>query len=242
MQSPAPKIWAAEHTIPVLQPEKLDEEFYTELSKEQWDLFVVVAYGKIIPQRIIDLPTHGTINVHYSLLPKYRGATPVESSILNGDTTTGVTIQQMVYKLDAGAILATKEIPIEADDTTPTLRAKLNNHALILLPDTMKLIFDGTSTATAQDESSVTTCTKISKEDGELDPSGDPVLNDRNYRAYSGWPGSYFFVTRRDTQTRIKITKAHLSDGQFVLDEVIPENGKRLNYEQYLSWLSVEAF
>lgn len=229
MQSPVPKTWADEHSIKVMQPEKLDDAFFAELSQTPWDLFVVVAYGKIMPERVINLPKYGTINVHYSLLPKYRGATPTESAILNGDTTTGVTIQQMVYKLDAGDILATKEIPIDPTDTTPTLRDKLNTEALALLPETIEQIFDGTIVPTPQDESRVTTCTKISKEMGELNLSDDPVINDRKYRAYYGSVGSYFFQDEK----RIKITKAHLEDGQFVVDEVIPENGKRMPYNVY---------
>ena len=90
MTAPEPKVWADATGIKVLQPEKLDDAFFTELSETQWDLFVVVAYGKIMPEPVINVPTYGTINVHYSLLPKYRGATPTESAILNGDTTTGV--------------------------------------------------------------------------------------------------------------------------------------------------------
>lgn len=229
IQSPAPKTWADEHNVKVLQPEKLDDVFFAELSETQWDIFVVVAYGKIMPQRVIDLPKYGTINVHYSLLPKYRGATPTESAILNGDTVTGVTIQQMVYKLDAGNILSTKEVTIESNDTTPILRDRLNDEALKLLPTTIADIFAGNISPVVQDESLATSCTKITKEMGELNLSDDGVLNDRKYRAYHGWPGSYFF----DNGKRIKITKAHLEDGLFVIDEVIPENGKRMPYAAY---------
>lgn len=231
MQSPAPKTWADEHHIKVLQPEKLDDAFLNEISQHNWDLFVVVAYGKIMPEHVINLPKYGTINVHYSLLPKYRGATPTESAILAGDTITGVTIQQMVYKLDAGDILSTKEVVVDPTDTTPILRAKLNTEALNLLPETIQKIFDGTSTRIPQDESLATSCKKISKEDGLIDLADDPITNDRKYRAYFGWPGSYFF----DNGKRIKITKAHLADGAFVIDEVIPENGKRMPYSTYKS-------
>jgi methionyl-tRNA formyltransferase len=226
LSAPAPKAWAQSHNIQVLQPEKLDDAFFEELSKTNWDLFVVVAYGKIIPERVINLPKFGTINVHYSLLPKYRGATPTESAILAGDTITGVTIQQMVYKLDAGNILATKEIPIDPTDTTPVLRDKLNAEALTLLPDTIKRIIDGMITPISQDESLVTTCRKFTKDMGELNLLDDAIVNDRKYRAYTGSIGTYFF---KDS-SRIKITKARLEDGLFVIDEVIPENGKRMPY------------
>ena len=231
MTAPEPKVWADVKGIKVLQPEKLDDAFFAQLSETQWDLFVVVAYGKIIPERVINLPKFGTINVHYSLLPKYRGATPTESAILNGDATTGVTIQQMVYKLDAGDILSTKEVSIDPTDTTLTLRDKLNKQALTLLPETINHIFDGTITRISQDESLVTTCGKFTKDMGELNLSDSGIINDRKYRAYTGSIGTYFF----DNGTRIKITNAHLEGEQFVIDEVIPENGKRMPYSAYLT-------
>lgn len=238
MQPPEPKLWGEGHNIKVLQPESLDEDFIKELEKESWDLFVVIAYGKIIPETVINLPKYGTINVHYSLLPKYRGATPVESAILNGDKTTGVAIQQMRYKLDTGPILMQKEIKIEDDDTTPVLRDRLNTEALILIPQVIQKIFDGTIEAKEQPEEVASHCKKISKEDGEINLNDDGILNDRKYRAYYGWPSTYFFLP---TQTgkevkRIKITKAHLQNDKFVIDEVIPENGKRISYESLSSY------
>lgn len=227
LKSPEPKVWADEHGIQVLQPEKLDEVFFESLSKEPWDLFVVVAYGKIIPEKIIDLPKYGTINVHYSLLPKYRGATPVESAILNGDETTGAAIQQMRFKLDTGPILAQKEITIDSTDTTLSLREKLNAEALTLIPEVLKKIEAGTIEPKEQSEEGATHCKKISKEDGLLDLNDDGIINDRKYRAYFGSIGTYFFKD----DNRVKITKAHLDGGLFVIDEVIPENGKRISYE-----------
>lgn len=231
LKSPEPKVWGLAHGIKVLQPEirqlAEDDDFFNDISKEAWDLFVVVAYGKIISERIINLPKYGTINVHYSLLPKYRGATPVESAILNGDETTGVVIQQMRYKLDTGPILAQVEIPIELDDTTLSLREKLNTQALSMLPGVLEKIQNGSTEATEQSEEGSSHCHKITKEDGLLDLDDDPLLNDRKYRAYYGSLGTYFFVNNK----RIKITKAHLEGEHFVIDEVIPENGKRTNYE-----------
>ncbi len=233
LKSPEPKVWADEHGIQVLQPEKLDEDFFESLSKESWDLFVVVAYGKIIPEKIIDLPKYGTINVHYSLLPKYRGATPVESAILNGDETTGAAIQQMRFKLDTGPILVQKEIPIEPTDTTLSLREKLNNEALLLLPEVLEKIQNGSAEAVEQSEEGATHCKKISKEDGLLDLNDDGIVNDRKYRAYFGSIGTYFFKDDK----RVKITKAHLDGGLFVIDEVIPENGKRISFEIFSTTL-----
>lgn len=229
IQSPEPKAWGGSRKIYVIQPEKLDDKLFIELSKTNWDLFVVVAYGKIIPEHIINLPKFGTINVHYSLLPKYRGASPVESAILNGDKFTGMTIQKMKFKLDSGDILVTKEVDIGPNDTTPILREKLNIEALELLPQVINSIFDNSAQPTAQNESEATHCKKIKKEDGEINLDDGGVLNDRKYRAYFGWPGVYFFQNGK----RVKITLAHLENGSFVIDEVIPENGKRMPFAEF---------
>jgi methionyl-tRNA formyltransferase len=199
---------------------------FEELSKETWDLFVVIAYGKIIPEKIINLPKYGTLNVHYSLLPVYRGATPVESAILNGDSITGVVIQQMRYKLDSGPVLAQKEVNIAPEDTTPSLREKLNKEALSLLPEVLRKIEIGSLEMTEQVETNASHCKKISKEDGLLNLSDSETINDRKYRAYYGSIGTYFFVDNK----RFKITKAHLDGEQFVIDEVTPENGKKMPY------------
>ncbi len=233
LKSPEPKVWADNHGIQVLQPEKLDEEFFNTISKEPWDLFVVVAYGKIMPERIITLPKYGTINIHYSLLPKYRGATPVESAILNGDEATGVTVQQMRFKLDTGPILISKEVSITPEDTTLTLREKLNTEALALLPEVLRKIENGTIEPKEQSEEGASHCKKIAKEDGLINLDDDGILNDRKYRAYYGSVGTYFFKDDK----RVKITNAHFLNGVFIVDEVIPENGKKMPYSTFVSSL-----
>ena len=233
--APAPKLWAQDHSIAFIQPEKITPEVLAELSKTTWDLFVVVAYGKILPQELINMPKHGTINVHYSLLPKYRGATPVESALLNGDETTGVSVQQMRYKLDSGPIIKEELLAINPTDTTLTLRHKLNTVALELLPGVITTLFDGTATPVEQDETLATQCGKIQKSDGEISLTDDPILNDRKYRAHVGNVGTYFYTEKDGKRIRVKVTKARLEDDAFVIDEVIPENGKRQNYQQFLA-------
>lgn len=230
LTSPLPKKWADENNVKVLQPTKLTEDFSAELAQTNWDLFVVIAYGKIIPEHIINLPRFGTINVHYSLLPQYRGATPVESAILNGDTITGVCIQQMAYTLDSGDILMQKTIAIDPDDTTPTLREKLNNEARAMLPKVLEGIFAGTIARHPQDETLASHCKKITKAMGELTLSDAGTTNYNKYRAYIGSIGTYFFKDEK----RLKITKAHIEDERFVIDEVIPENSKKMNYKDFL--------
>lgn len=244
--SPAPKIWAEEKAkdgqgnIPVLQPELIDNAFIETLAQESWDLFIVIAYGKILPEKLITLPKHGTINLHYSLLPKYRGATPVESAILHGDLETGITIQQMAYTLDSGDIITQIEIPIAPDDTTLTLRKKLNAHAQEILPETLTTIFNGTAIKHRQDNALATRCKKISKTDGFVSLDDDSITLDRKFRAYTPWPGIYFTTTHREKTLTVKITAAHydVATNAFVIDEVIPENHKRMSYEAFQQFIA----
>lgn len=237
VSEPAPKIWALENGIDVRQPEKIDGDFIEELVETKPDLFVVIAYGKILPEKLITIPKFGTINVHYSLLPKYRGATPVESAILNGDEMTAVTIQQMRFKLDSGPIIAQKEIGIEENDTTPSLLNKLNKEAVDILPETIKNIFNNKTNPKEQNEKLVTLCKKISKEDGEISLDDDPTVNDRKFRAYYGGVGVYFNTIYRNQNIRVKIKEAHFDDGNFVLDTVVPESKKPMTFSEFTKWI-----
>lgn len=234
MTPPEPKLWAEKRNIPVLQPEKITPDFIEELRKQAIDLSVVVAYGKILPEAAITLPKHGTLNVHYSLLPRWRGATPVESAILAGDTETGVCIQHMVYKLDAGDIHNQERVTIGEHETAPALRQRLNILGAKLLVQTITAIESGSVSLTQQDESSVTKCGKITKEDGLIDPSGNPIENDRKFRAYYGWPGVYFFTEKDGKKIRIKVTDALLENGTWKILKVIPEGKKEIDYTQFL--------
>lgn len=234
---PEIKEWATKNNIQFIQPEKLDDLTYQELSKTPWDLFVVVAYGKIIPERFISLPTHGTINVHYSLLPRWRGATPVESAILHGDEKTGVCVQQMRYKLDTGPILNELTVDIPKDCTAPKLRELLNNLAGPLLVKTITEIFDNKTRPKEQDEASATYCTKIEKEDGliDLNDSGENIW--RKFRAFYGWPGIYYFEKHQNKNLRVKITDATWENNTFKIVSVVPEGKKEMLYEDFLRGL-----
>ena len=224
--------WAEENNITCLKPEKIDENFINSLPRGSTtvDLYVVVAYGKILPQALIDIPKLGTINIHYSLLPKYRGASPVEQALLNGDTLTGVTIQQMAYKLDSGAILAQREEPVAINDAKESLLGRLIKIGAEMLIELIPSIQSGNIDQQIQDESKATHCSKIKKEDGEINTLGNAQENYDKYRAYHGWPGIYFFKDGK----RIKITKARLKDGQFIIERVIPEGKKEIDNEDFL--------
>lgn len=222
--------WAKEKNIPVLKPEKLDSDFMSQLQSFDCDLFVVVAYGKILPQEILSLPTHGTINIHYSLLPKYRGATPVEQALLDGQTKTGVTIQQMELALDTGPIIASVEVEIEKNEMREHLRSRLIEEGAKLLVLTLPNIFEGKIEKTPQDNTEASYSKKIKKEDGEIDPNGDPNINFNKYRAYENWPGIFFFQNGK----RIKITKARFENEKFIIEKVIPEGKKEIDYNEFL--------
>ncbi len=221
-------LWADAHNIPCLKPEKLDAELIEKLASFDLALSIVVAYGKILPEEIISLPSLGTINIHYSLLPKYRGASPVEAALLSGATVTGVSIQQMAYKLDSGPIITEIETPIGADETKETLRSRLTDMGAELLAQTLPDIFSGNIIKTPQDESGATYCGKIKKEDGELFLNGDPKINYNKYRAFMGWPSVYFFKDGK----RIKITKARYENNSFIIERVVPEGKKETEYKE----------
>ncbi|ETB63849.1 TPA: methionyl-tRNA formyltransferase [Candidatus Nomurabacteria bacterium] len=237
---PPVKIWAEKNNIPYFQPEKIDEEFIKSISVPEalpmansshrqglWQLFVVVAYGKILPENFIKIPKLGTINIHYSLLPKYRGASPVETALLNGDEETGISIQQMEFKLDSGPILIEEKIKIDINDTKDTLRNKLIKIGGELLCKILPDIIEEKIQGKIQNENDATFCKKIKKEHGEIDPNGNGKENWNKYRAYYGWPGVYFFKDGK----RIKITKARYEDNKFIIEKIIKEGGKETNYK-----------
>src|SRR3989344_2249142 len=188
--SPA-AIFAKENNIECLKLETfagLEEK----LEEAKHGLFIVVAYGKIMPENILNMPKLGSINVHYSLLPKYRGASPVESAILNGETKTGVTIQKMVYQMDAGPILAQTETGIFPNETASELRARLIKTGGELLIKILPDFLNGKTKEIEQNENEATYCKKIQKEDGLIDLNDNPIKNYNKFRAYAHWPRTFF--------------------------------------------------
>lgn len=225
--TPSPvKSFSESLSVPVLIPEKLDEDFIKEIEAMEADLGIVVAYGKILPEALINSFPKGVLNVHYSLLPRWRGASPVESALLNGDEITGVTIQKMVKKLDAGAVLAAATETILPEDTTATLRPRLIKLGADLLINTLPKYMNEEITPVEQNESEATHAPKFAKTEGELDLSSDPVTNWRKYRAFAVSPGTYFFEDGK----RMKIKEARFEDGRFIVKRVVPEGGTERDY------------
>ncbi len=177
------------------------------------------------------MPKLGTLNIHYSLLPQYRGASPVEAAILNGDTETGVSIQKMVFRLDAGPIIAEARTSIDPNETHTELRNRLIPIGAELLVQSVLsplLAGEGLGVRFEQDESHMSHCGKIKKEDGLINPiTDDPQELWNKYRAYFGWPGLYFFDTENK---RVKITKARFENGKFIIEKVIREGKPESNY------------
>lgn len=228
------RVWALARGFPVLSPVALDVSFIQELSAYDCEYGIAVAYGKILPQALLDAFPKGILNVHYSLLPKYRGASPVEAALWNGDSVTGVTIQRMALELDAGDILAQREVPIDPEDTTLTLRPKLIRAGAELLIQTLPVFEADAIETKAQEEALATRAPKIRKEQGRLDLAGDALANWNTYRALRESPGTYFFAEKDGKRIRVKITDARYENGRFIVLRLIPE-GKP---EQDASWLS----
>lgn len=228
------KEWAVAHELPVLTPVKLSTAFAESLSAYGCQYAIVVAYGKILPKSLIESFPKGVLNIHYSLLPKYRGASPVECALLHGDAVTGVTIQRMVYELDAGDILAQEDVAIDPDETTRELRPRLVSEGAELLVRTLPSFVSGTASFTPQDESRASRCGKIDKKEGELRFPGPALENWNKYRAYAESPGTYFFMERDGTPFRVKVVTAEYRHGQFTPLRVVPEGKKETDYRALL--------
>jgi methionyl-tRNA formyltransferase len=197
---------AAQHWgIPVIQPESLkSSDVLGELAALKPDVIVVCAYGQILNQAILDIPPHQCLNVHFSLLPRHRGASPVAAAILAGDDFTGVSIQLLRLKLDAGPVLATAAVPILDEDDTGSLTGKLGGIGANLLDEALIGWLNGTLKPKSQDETRATYFGQVKKEDGEIDWKLSALDIWRRVRAYYPWPGCFTFWKEK----QLKINKA----------------------------------
>ncbi|MCK5286148.1 MAG: methionyl-tRNA formyltransferase [Candidatus Pacebacteria bacterium] len=230
---PPVKTWADKNSILTQQPEKLDEEFISKLKLEKWDLFILVAYGKIISQEILDIPVKGILNLHPSLLPKYRGATPIHSPILNGDTETGVSIVLLDNKLDHGPILAQEkitlwensisEMPIESD-----LEKTLAQLGGKLLGETISKWLNNEIIPQEQNHEEASFCNKFKSENALIDLKNNSQENFLKIQAFNKWPKAHYFG--RDNK-RVIIKKAHLKDDKLIIDRVTHEGGQEIDFK-----------
>lgn len=251
---PPVKEYAISKNIPVYQPQTLkDGEFEKVLDELKPQLIAVVAYGKILPEYILDFPEYGCVNVHGSVLPKYRGAAPIQWAIINGDKTTGVTTQYMKMGVDTGDIIFTDETEILPDETYGELYTRLSQSGAKLLLKTVNAIKDGTALRTEQDESEATHAPMLTKETGHIDwtKSADEVLS--LIRGTNPWPMSYamygdemmkVFGVKKGSgfdappgKIRIVNKKLEISCGKdsVVVDEIQFKGGKRMTVASYLN-------
>ncbi len=220
--TPCPvKIFAQERGLPVLSPEKVKESL-PELTALHADLFVVVAYGQYIPPSVLSLPKHSAINLHPSLLPKYRGSSPIQWSVANGDTVTGVTILYVSEKMDAGDIILQREVPIRPEDTSATLEPVLAQQGAELLLAAAEQIRSGTVCRQPQDEALATEVRKLVKEDGKIDWNLPAAVLLNRIRGFMPWPGSY--CETPDGQ-RLKVIKASVEKRSGVPGEILEASG-----------------
>jgi methionyl-tRNA formyltransferase len=252
---PPVKSLALELGLEVFQPQSLrKEDVHARIRDARPDVLVVAAYGKIIPDAILDLSARGSLNVHASLLPRWRGASPINAAILAGDTVTGVSIMEVVSKMDAGPVVARSQIPIEPSDTAGTLEERLADRGALLLVDVLPGWYDRRLVPEPQDETSVTYCTLIEKQHGHLGSAMSAQQAERAVRAYNPWPGAY--VTYGESRlgiwrARVEALPAEAQpgtllvekkepaiafrDGLLVLEEVQRQGSRRMSGRDFLN-------
>jgi methionyl-tRNA formyltransferase len=182
---------ALELNLPVLQPRALDAPFLEQLRDLQPELLVVVAFGRIFSGEFLELFPRGGINLHASILPKYRGPSPIPAVILSGEIQTGVTVQNLAPKMDAGDILGTRSLSLGGRETTGSLSPILADLGAALLPVTLRELVQDRIRPVAQDESKASYCRLVSKEDGRIDWNTDAAVIERMIRAYDPWPRAF---------------------------------------------------
>ena len=254
LKAPPVKLLAQELNIPVIQPQKLREpEAMQQLREWNPDLIVVAAFGQILKKDVLDLPKFGCINVHASLLPRWRGAAPINAAVLAGDEETGVTIMKMDVGLDTGPMLSMKRIRIKPDDTAGSLFEALSTLGADLLIETLPVYMDGKIEPEPQPEDGATYAPMLKKEDGRLDFNQSAIELERRIRAMIPWPGAWFEwngnllkVSRgvvnegrgKEVGSRLIVDgrpAVRCADGILILDEVQPPGKKVMPGKAFLS-------
>ncbi len=258
--SPVRRI-AEKHHLPLLAPEKIrGHEFLNALKSWEPQLIVVVAYGRILPRSVLDLPAHGCLNAHYSLLPKYRGAAPVEWAILNGEEKSGVTTMKLVEKMDAGPILLQEELSLAPDETAASLESKLIPVGARLLLETIRRLQSGSVTPRPQIEEEASYAPILKKEDGQINWTQPAKAIERQVRGFYPWPSAYTYlrgkilkvyraavISAGDKGSPSEVVRADrgglwIATGQGILglEEVQLENRKRLTAAEFIKGARIE--
>lgn len=222
IQPPPVKTLAQELGLPFIQPEKLHQpESMAQLHTWAPDIIIVVAFGQILKQDVLNLPNFGCINIHASLLPRWRGAAPINAAILHGDRETGITIMKIDAGLDTGPILAQQSVPIQASETAGSLFKVLSELGADLLLETLPGYLAGKIKPHPQGDKGATYAGMLKKKDGEIDFSFPAIEIERKVRAFNPWPGTYF----EWSEGRLKIHKASASPGMLAVGERAVKNG-----------------
>lgn len=209
------KALAEKNGIKVFDPERFDDAAIEELNGQKPDLIIVAAYGKILPKTVLDIPGFGAINVHPSLLPLYRGPSPIQNAILDGKTTTGTTIMLMDQGMDTGAIIAQEEIIIGPDETYPELLKRMAAVSSELLQKTIPLWIERKIAPRPQDGSKATLCQLIERSDGHIIWSDDAKAIYDRFRALYPWPGIFSFWEKNGANMRLKLNRISLGNADF---------------------------
>lgn len=224
LASPEVAVYAKKNKIPLLQTENInkEEEFLNFLQKENIDLIIVLAFAQFLGDRLLKIPRIGCFNIHTSILPKYRGAAPIQYALLNGDNVTGVSIQKMVKKMDAGDLVHFQELNIHPDETGGLLYSRLKFCASLSCYDFIQKIIENKLSYTAQDESKVSFAPTLKKEDGFLDFKNSTIRTLKNkIRAFDPWPGTYCFLNSK----RLKVFSIKEQTKKLTPGEVSTELG-----------------
>lgn len=235
LMPPPVKTWGLAHDIPVLQPSTLDAAFLNTLKSHDFDVFIVAAYGKILPQELLEIPVHGVLNVHPSLLPRLRGPSPIQSAIVNDERETGVTIMQVDADMDHGPIVAQKKV-----DTAPwppsarTLGETLMHAGGALLAKMLPLWVAKEIEAHPQNHDVATHCPKFAKEDGLIDLSADAYKNLLKIRGLDSTIGTYTFFERNGKRLRVSIVSAHIDNDKLVIDRLVPEGKREMDFAEFI--------
>ncbi len=245
---PPVKTWGLRRNIKILQPENFrhnnDPSLLEKIIKELsgFDIFIVAAYGKIIPELIINLPKYGTINIHPSLLPKYRGPAPVQAAILNGDKETGISIMLLDREVDHGPVIAQEKIDLSENLYLPELKDKLAKIAGRLIIKILPSWIRGDLNSVEQNHDQATFTKKIQKEDGFIESAyildenislADASRIERMVRALNPDPGVFTYFQTNNKKIRVKITRARVDDSKLVIEKVISEGKKEARWEDF---------
>lgn len=212
ISSPVKEV-ALEHSIPTIEPEKITDEVIAEIKESNPNLFVIVAYGKILPQELLDIPEHGSVNIHPSLLPLYRGPSPLQSQILDGVTESGVCIMLIDEEMDHGPLLASHTVHLTGNETYESLGTELFELGAAHLPETIENYLSGDITPQEQDHSKATVCKLIKKEEGSINWNKPAEHIEKMTRAFTPWPSAYSSMNEIDYKI-LKATVASITSSE----------------------------